>query len=175
MREPVDKERIEAFMAAIGSRVHGSGRIYLTGGATALLHGWRLSTIDIDVKPDPEPEGFFEAVAELKESLSMNVELASPDQFLPELPGWRSRSRFIDRFGSVDFYHYDLYSQALSKIERGHDRDRHDVVAMVDRDLIDQTRLWDLFVEIAPDLVRFPSIDGATLRMNVGEFCGRVD
>lgn len=35
----------------------GSGtRMYLTGGATAVLEGWRASTVDIDVRFDPDLE-----------------------------------------------------------------------------------------------------------------------
>jgi hypothetical protein len=74
-------------MEALGQRVKGPGTIYLTGGATALLFGWRAKTIDVDIKADPEPRGLFEAIAELKESLDANVELASPDLFIPEVPG----------------------------------------------------------------------------------------
>jgi len=39
MRAETDKVKLEAFMAALGKRVRGEGRIYLTGGATALLRG----------------------------------------------------------------------------------------------------------------------------------------
>ena len=99
MRSETDQAKLQAFMKALGNRVRGPGRIYLTGGATAVLHGWRAMTIDIDLKPDPEPEGFFEALAELKNELDVNVELASPDNFVPAIPGWRERSVFIARHG----------------------------------------------------------------------------
>src|SRR5439155_661057 len=121
MRAETDKAKLEAFMAALGKRVRGEGRIYLTGGATALLHGWRRMTVDIDLKPDPEPAGLFEAIAQLKEELDINVELASPDDFIPALSGWRERSVFVARHGRLDFYHYDLYGQALSKLQRRHE------------------------------------------------------
>ena len=67
MRLEADKFKIESFMAAMGKHVRGKGRIYLTGGATAVLYGWRPMTIDIDIKPDPEPAGLFEAIALLKD------------------------------------------------------------------------------------------------------------
>ena len=51
--------KLEAFMEALGRKVEGAGTIYLTGGATALLFGWRAKTIDVDIKADPEPRGFF--------------------------------------------------------------------------------------------------------------------
>ncbi len=44
-------------------RARAGGRIYLTGGATAVLYGWREMTININLKPDPEPPGLFEALA----------------------------------------------------------------------------------------------------------------
>lgn len=65
-------------MAALGNSVKGTGHVYLTGGATALLHGWRDTTIDVDLKANPEPAGFFEAIASLKDSLDVNID--SPPQ-----------------------------------------------------------------------------------------------
>ena len=56
----------------------------------------------------------------------MNVELASPDDFIPEVPGWQERSRFIQQEGKLTFFHYDFYAQALAKIERRHTIDEED-------------------------------------------------
>lgn len=174
MRQSTNKMRLEAFLEAFGNRVTGPGRIYLTGGATAVLHGWRQMTIDVDLKADPEPRGFFEAIAALKDELDMNVELASPDQFIPPVPGWQERSQFIARYGEVEFFHYDIYSQALAKIERGHDRDISDVVAMHEVGLIDKARLEGYFRVIENDLVKYPAIDRATFDRSVCEFCHDV-
>jgi hypothetical protein len=171
MRPEADKTKIQEFLVALGSRVHGLGKIYLTGGATALLHGWREMTVDIDLKPDPEPPGLFEAIAELKEKLNVNLELASPDDFIPELPDWRERSEFIGRFGKLDFFHYDFYAQALSKLERGHARDLSDVSAMLERGLITKNRLHELFQEIRPRLIRYPAIDEPSFSVAIEEFC----
>jgi hypothetical protein len=55
MRALTNRAKLQAFMAALGEQAAGPGRIYLAGGATAVLHGWRDTTIDIDLKPDPEP------------------------------------------------------------------------------------------------------------------------
>jgi hypothetical protein len=171
MRSTADVAKIEAFMAALGQAVKGPGCVYLTGGATALLHGWRGTTIDVDIKADPEPAGFFEAIASLKEVLDVNIELAAPDQFIPALPGWRERSRFIAKHGAIGFYHYDLYSQALAKIERGHERDRADVESMLSRQLIAKDRLWELFQAIEPALIRYPSITASEFRHAVEAVC----
>lgn len=149
----------------------GAGRVYLTGGATALLYGWRGSTIDVDLKADPEPPGFFEAIAAIKDSLDVNIELAALDQFIPELPSCRERSSFIAKHGLLDFFHYDIYSQALSKIERGHDRDVTDVQAMCQHQLIAKDRLWELFQAIEPALIRYPGITASEFRRAVQQFC----
>jgi len=174
MRAETDKTKLLAFMAALGQRTQGPGRIYLAGGATAVWHGWRAMTIDIDFKPDPEPAGLFEALAGLKHDLDINVELTCPERFIPELPGWRERSPFIARHGPIDFYHYDPYSQTLAKIQRGHERDLQDARAMIRTRMVDVERLRPLFAEIEPRLIRYPAIETGAFRAAVEEFCRSV-
>lgn len=151
-------------MAAMGQGTKGPGAVFFTGGVTALLHGWRETTVDIDLKAFPEPIGLYEALAHLKERESVNIELASPDDFIPQLPGWRDRSLFIGRHGEIDFYHYDPYAQALAKIERGHERDRADVASMIAAGLVDTVKLRDLYAQIEHGLIRYPSINAAAFR-----------
>jgi hypothetical protein len=169
MRRPVDASRLREFMHAVGRRAGGDIRVYLTGGATAVLEGWRPMTADIDVKIVPDSDRLLEAIAELKETLEINVELASPADFIPELPGWAERSRFVTREGSASFLHYDLYSQALAKIERGHAKDVTDVREMFARGLIEAPKLMALFEEIEPRLFRYPAIDPKSFRRAVEE------
>lgn len=128
-------------------------------------------TVDVDIKADPEPSGFFESIALIKNELSLNVELASPSDFIPELPNWRERSLFVGRHGSLDFYHYDPYSQALSKLERGHTRDLVYVEAMLQFGLIRKNLLLELFLQIESQLIRYPSLDPASFRDIVKSFC----
>lgn len=158
-------------MSQLGRRVRGEGTIYLTGGATAVWYNWRAMTVVVDIKPDPEPAGLFEALARLKEELEINVELAAPDHFIPTLPGWRERSIFIAQHGHIRFFHYDPYSQVLSKLQRGHARDKSDVQAMLQAQLIQIDKLSQLFAQIEPQLIRYPAIDPASFRAAVEEFC----
>ena len=167
MREPLDKARLLKLIRELGKKLNSPGRIYLTGGATALLHGWREMTIDLDLKASPEPPRFYEVIQELKNTQEANIELASPDQFLPPLPEWQSRSLFIAQFGKTDFYHYDPYSQALSKIERNHPRDQYDVRCFLRDGLVHLTRLRELFLEIKPDCIRYPAIDADDLQKRI--------
>jgi len=169
MRPPVTGEKIRKLMAALGEAVTGPGAIFFTGGVTALLHGWRDTTIDIDLKAWPEPKGLYEALADLKERENVNIELLSPDDFIPEVPGWRERSLFIARHGEIDFYHYDPYAQALAKLERGHERDLADVACMVAAGLVSRDRLGELFQQIEPGLIRYPAIDARSFRRSVDQ------
>lgn len=157
-------------MTALGKQVRGKGRVYLAGGATAVLHGWRPMTIDIDIKAEPEPAGFFEAIAFVKEDLNINVELANPDQFIPAVPGWRERSLFVATHGLIDFFHYDPYGQALAKLQRGHERDLRDIQSASRDGLIQVDRLLELFHLIEPQLIRYPAIDPAAFRAAVTQF-----
>lgn len=175
MRAELDADRVRALMEAIGHAALGPGRIYLTGGTTAVLDGWRRSTVDADLKLDPEPPGVFEAIARIKDELDVNVELAAPDDFIPPLPGWQQRSRFIARYGAVDFYHYDDYAQALAKVERGHDRDLADVRAMISRGLVDARELRRMFAAIEPNLIRYPAIDADVFLRKLEELLAEVE
>ena len=67
----------------------------------------------------------------------------------------------------LSFYHYDLYSQALAKIERGHAQDRLDVMAMRDEGLVQPERLRELFAAIEPEMYRYPAIDPRSFRAAV--------
>jgi hypothetical protein len=167
MRRPVDADRIRRFMRELGDEAEKDVRLYFTGGATAVLFGWRPSTVDVDIKLEPESDRLFRALPRIKEKLEINVELAAPDQFIPELPGWQERSAFIAREGRLSFYHYDFYAQALAKIQRGHSQDRLDVRQMIDRGLIDREELRRRFEEIEPRLYRYPAIDPAAFRRAV--------
>lgn len=167
MRQLTDAARLRSFMRELGRRARGGGRVYLVGGASAVLMHWRATTVDIDLECDPPADALLREIPALKDELQVNVELASPSQFIPPLPGWRDRSPFIVREGAVDFHHYDFYAQALSKIERGHDRDVGDVRAMAERGLIDPEKLPEFFDRIEPELYRYPAIDPATFRRAV--------
>ncbi len=159
-------------MRFLGAEADVAARVYLTGGATAVLLGWRPTTIDVDIRIFPESDKILRAVPELKESLEINVELASPADFIPALPGWEERSIFAAQERSLSFYHYDLYSQALAKIERGHAQDVSDVREMIDRNLIDPEAALRYFRAIEPRLYLYPAIDAATFRRAAEETLG---
>jgi hypothetical protein len=158
-------------MKALAVSATTPSRIYLVGGATSVLFGWRTSTIDIDLKIIPENDEILRSLPELKERLQVNIELASPADFIPELPGWQERSRFIEQEGKLAFHHYDFYAQALAKIERGHRMDAQDVHQMFANGLVEPKRLLELFSSIEDWLYRYPAIDGRIFRRAVERVC----
>lgn len=167
MRARVDAWRIRAFARELGRTAREETTLYLIGGSTAVIEGWRESTIDVDLLLEPDSDPLLRRIAELKEELDINVELASPPDFIPELPGWRERSPFVVREGLITVRHFDPYSQALSKIERGFDHDVQDVRSMIERGLVQPQRAIELFSTIEPLLFRYPAIDPASFRARV--------
>lgn len=167
MREVVDAERVRAFMRALGAAATEEVVVYLTGGATAVLVGWRAATVDVDVKFVPEADELYRAIAGLKNDLSMNVELPSPADFVPVPEGWEERSPFIAREGTVTFRHFDPVAQALAKLERGEQRDLDDVRALIEHRLVHVDSVRSAFEEIETELYRFPAIDPRAFRARV--------
>ncbi len=174
MRPVVDADRIHRFMQALAVEAQVEGRVYFTGGATAVLIGWRPTTIDVDIKLVPDDDTLLRAIPHLKESLQINVELAAPDQFIPPLPDWEARSPLVLNAGKLAFHHYDFYAQALAKIERGHRQDLEDARAMVRRGLVDPTHLMGYYGEIEPQLYRYPAVDPTAFRRAVEELIRSV-
>jgi hypothetical protein len=142
-------------------------QVYLVGGATAVMEGWREATIDIDLAFGDGADAALRAIPAIKERLNVNVELASPADFIPVRPGWEDRSPFVVQEGPVTFRHFDLYAQALAKIERGHETDRRDVAELIGRGLVERSRLQEYFDAIEPELHRFPAIDAGSFRRAV--------
>jgi hypothetical protein len=173
MRGLADVARIRRFLRALGSAADREGAGYLTGGATAVLLGWRESTIDVDILLVPETDALLRSIQRLKDDLQINVELASPADFIPVPSGWEGRSVFEATEGRLSFYHFDPYAQALAKVERGHAQDLGDVSALIERGLVDPGRLLGYFVEIEPELYRFPAVDHRAFRRQVEKAVAR--
>jgi len=172
MRELVDAARVRRFMSATGRAARDEGVCYFTGGATAVLIGWRGTTAYIDIKLEPEQDAVLRALPALKEELRMNIELASPGDFVPLPSRWSERSPLVAREGRLTFRHFDLYAQALSKLERSHTRDLEDVDAMIELRLVEPGRLREHFDEIRPELYRFPAVDETAFAANVEAVVG---
>jgi hypothetical protein len=169
MRQLVDRAHLTSFLAELGRRIRVPTRLYLVGGSSAVVEGWRTSTADIDFVAEPESRELFESLPELKRLLDISIEFASPAHFVPELPGWRDRSQWIEQHGRLQVYHYDFTSQLLAKVERGHRQDLLDAERMV-TEKVDTSRLRELVEQTEADLVRYPAIDPAAYRQKIEAF-----
>ena len=170
MRTKVTVDKLRQFMKCLARYAAGPGSVFFTGGATALLLGIRESTIDIDLKLDPEPKGVFEAIAKLKNELDLNIELAAPDDFIPAPSDWREKSVLIDTIGGISFFHYDLATQALAKLERSHDQDLRDVRALIKGGFVTPDKIRRSFLETKTSLLRYPALDAGEFERKVSEF-----
>lgn len=167
MRELADSTRIERFMLELGRAVDVDGRVYLAGGATAVLHGWRDTTIDVDIKLIPDRDEILREIPRLKERLNLNIELEAPSDFIPLPKGWEERSPLIRTEGKLAFHHFDPVAQALSKAERGHDQDVRDIQEIIVTGLVNPAEVLIQFEAIEPELYKFPAIDPASFRKAV--------
>jgi hypothetical protein len=102
MRERVDRVRLRAFMRALAAATRAPLQVYLVGGATAALEGWRDSTVDVNFKLGADDGAVLRAIPAIKDRLHLNVELASPADFIPVKAEWEDRSPFVAQEGAID-------------------------------------------------------------------------
>ena len=146
----------------------GPYRVYLVGGGTAVLRGWRASTIDADLYADKEE--IFHDVQQIKERLQLNIEFVRPEDFVPALAGSVDRHVFIETVGKVSFYHYDPYAQLLSKVVRGFDRDIEDAKRFLESGMVDAERFRALVDDIpAVAYAKYPSLSRKAVREAVDD------
>lgn len=169
MRDNSDIKQIHKFIAKVGQLVRVPLTIYFSGGATAVMFNIRETTIDVDIRFEPDEMQMYKTIQVLKEKLNMNIEIASPLDFIPGLPGWKERSIFITECGKVTFFHFDLYSQIISKVQRGWEQDLEDARGFL-KTGIEKTKLKQLFSEIKEGFIKFPSVNVNNLEKKLFDF-----
>jgi hypothetical protein len=169
MSSPVDAARVRELARFVAQRVREEAVLYLVGGSTAVVEGWRPSTFDIDLYVEPDSDALGRAIADARRSLDVFIEYAWPTQFVPELDGWRDRSPAVLREGTITVRHYDPYSQVLAKLRRGHAQDLDDVRAMLRIGMVERERARELFETAMPRLFRYPAVDETALRQAIDE------
>lgn len=162
MRQGVDKAAIESFLQQLGKTFRKPARLYLVGGAALVHMGVRSGfTQDIDVQVSGASEGdLIVAIQRMIERLQINVEFASPVDFIPLPKQWEAHARFVGRYGLLDVFYFDFYSIALSKMERSNSRDIADVQLLVQQGIIALDELDNAYQEVLAQLGkgRYPRI-----------------
>lgn len=154
----ITAQALEDFLTQLGNCYRHPGRLYLVGGSSLILVTAKVSTLDIDLQydiPDEYQAVFIRCLRELSRQHQLSVEQASPDQFIPLPQGYQNRHQFIGRYGSLDVFHFDFYSVALSKLSRGNEKDFDDVIQMVAQHLITLSQLRKQFQEVLPQFESF--------------------
>jgi hypothetical protein len=147
--------------------------VYFARGGTAVYLGWRRTTIDVDLFSDRDE--VFRDIQKIKERLNINIEFARPEDFVPPLRGTSDRHVFIDKIGSISFYHYDPYAQLLSKVVRGFQRDLEDAREFIRSGLVDIGRFRSL-VAAVPDsaYAKYPNLSRAGVEKAVKSFLAEI-
>lgn len=148
-------------------------RVYVVGGGTAVLAGWRASTIDADLYA--EDDEVFRDVQGIKERLRLNIEFARPEHFVPTLAGSGDRHLFIDRVEDIDFYNYDPYAQLLSKIVRGFRMDLLDAEQFLKSGMVDAGLFLELVRQIPESAyAKYPNLSRASVLGAVEHFLSKI-
>ncbi len=90
-RDDATRTSIAAFLRELGRRFSGRGRLYLAGGASLVYQGFRPHTVDIDYRLEldtGDDSQFIQAVRAAQRIVPLNVEPASPADFVPLPAGW---------------------------------------------------------------------------------------
>ena len=153
LRPPVSRGRIEVFLQRLAQDYRQPARLYLVGGTSLVFEQLRPQTLDVDIVIEVSADRHGELIRvlrQIRDALSINVEEVSPAEFIPLPAGAENRHEFIGRFGQVDVFHFDWYSTALSKIERGRKQDLVDVVTLLQNKRLEWDELQAMFREILP-------------------------
>ena len=110
----------------------------------------------------------FQTIQQLKQQLNINVEFASPGDFLPLPHNWQSMSRYVGRYGTVEVFYFDFYSLALSKIARANSRDLQDVTLLLQQQVINLSELDQAAHEVASQMGK-----GNYRRLDPNDFLAR--
>ncbi len=168
-RQRITKMLVHEFMAEVSKVVHRPTRLYLAGGSTAVLLGFREGTIDIDIAG--EMDEIFSAIPGIKARLDINIELAKPTDFVPSLAGETERHLFIATCGKATFMHFDPYGQAFAKIVRGHETDISDARNLIREGLVTPAKLLELVREVTDGhFARYPRLNRESVELAVSSF-----
>jgi hypothetical protein len=176
MRDRLTRESLRALMHELARSAGKDGHysVYLVGGGTAVLAGWRSSSVDADLYAPRDD--IFRDVQAIKERLHLNIELVRPEHFVPSLQGSEDRHVFIETIGRVSFYHYDPCAQLLSKIVRGFERDLVDARSFISSAMVDVEQ-FRMLVQAIPDSAwsKYPRHSPGAVRKAVEDFLSSLD
>lgn len=143
--EPVKKEDLEGLFARVDARIDKKIDIFVIGGAAAIVgYGIQKFTqdVDLDNSVDPQLDEIFKSEAR---AMGFELYLSSKGVFFPP-DGYRSRMKFLDfPKRNLRVYYLDKYDLAISKIDRGIQKDMDDIVAVHEKSPFELEELINIF------------------------------
>ena len=119
----VKKEQLKNLFARIDARLSENTSIYIIGGAAAIL-GYNVTKETSDVDVDGViPQEFKKAFDSEAKALKLDLHLSRVSVFSPP-EGYRERAKFEDfPKKKLRVWYLDQYDLAISKIDRGIEKD----------------------------------------------------
>ncbi len=123
----VTKEQLKTLFARIDTRLSEDTNIYIIGGAAAIL-GYNVTKETNDVDIDGViPQEFEKAFDSEVKALKLDLHLSRVGVFSPP-EGYRERAKFEDfPKKKLRVWYLDQYDLAISKIDRGIEKDYEDI------------------------------------------------
>lgn len=141
--ENVTKSQLEELFSRVDARLRTQISLFIIGGASAIL-GYNVSKVTNDVDGDIDFE-LGKIFAEEVEKLNLNLYLSSKGVFFPP-DGYRSRSKLKDfRKNKLRVWFLNQYDLAISKIDRGSEKDYDDIKRVHVKSPFDRTILIKIF------------------------------
>jgi len=123
----VSKAHLRELFSRVDARILKTLEIYIIGGASAIL-GYNVTkeTNDIDIEGNIDPD-FARIFSEEAKFLGLDLHLSSAGVFSPPFE-YRKRSKFEDfPKKKLRVWFLDQYDLAISKIDRGLEKDYEDI------------------------------------------------
>ncbi len=141
----LSKGQLKNLFTRIDGRLSKSINIFLIGGASAIL-GYNTTKETNDVDVDGEiPAEFEKAFTEEAKALNLELHLSSVGVFSPP-EGYRERAKFEDfPRKKLRIWSLDQYDLAISKIDRGIEKDYADIARVHKKAPYDRNRLIEIF------------------------------
>lgn len=149
--QPVDQERLLAFLKRLDAALNRPGVLFLLGGSSLIWRGIKTESLDIDLalaEDEPDPLPLLEAITVAGDFIEALVDVIRMSESLPLPVGYADRAELAARFEQLTVYHFDPYSVALTKLARSAQKDVRDVGSMLKAGLIDCATLRAHFASV---------------------------
>ncbi len=131
---------IRRFVQALSQHTDAPNTVYLLRGSALVYLNNARQTTDIDIY-FRSPEAWQATIDEIASAQGIYADIVELSGFIPLPTNANQRHILVDQVNGIDVCIFDLYSIALSKIERGFDSDIQDILFLLQNNYIARSRL----------------------------------